>query len=201
MQRAADDVEARDASLVGGCAYFLLVDVGQARHVGDALELGRALRRRDGAVPRDRAALRIDREQPSAGGADEQAAARHGAARGVAHRQRRIGALIDPQRLAVRGGKAVDPSVAGEHDDDLVRNARRRDHLARNARRPQRLAVGVEREHLALVGADDDERFAGPGPGGRADVPALTRHTDASGRHDRGASACRRSPLHRSRSS
>ena len=43
----------------------------------------------------------------------------------------------------------------------LVRDARRRDHFARDARSPERLAVGVEREHVALVGADDDERCVG----------------------------------------
>ena len=59
----------------------------------------------------------------------------------------------------------------------LSDDARRRDHFARYVRRPQRLAVRVEREHVALVGADDDQRFARhPDPADSA-RPALTRQT------------------------
>ncbi len=57
VERAARDVEARDAALVGDRAHLLLVDERQRRDVGDALELGRALRIGDGRVPADDAGV------------------------------------------------------------------------------------------------------------------------------------------------
>ena len=76
VERAARDVEARDASLVRDRAHLLAVDQRQRRDVGDALELGRALRIGDGRVPADDAGVDVERQQAAARGADEEAAAR-----------------------------------------------------------------------------------------------------------------------------
>ena len=120
----------------------------------------------DGGVPADDAGGDVEREQVAAGRADEQAAARDDAARVVAHDERRGGALVDPLARAVGRVQRVHAAVAGEHDDDAVGDARRRDDLGGHARRPRRLAVGDEGEHVALVGADDDQRRVGADAGG-----------------------------------
>src|SRR5512143_2037811 len=158
---AADDVEAGDAALVGDRAHLPILDHGERRHVGDALELRRAFRRRHVALPADVARHEIEREQLAAGGTGEEGAPARRAPGVVADREGRIGPLVDPLRLAVGGGQSVDPPVAGPDDDDPVGYARRSQHFARNARRPPLLAVGAVREHVALVGADDDERRIG----------------------------------------
>ena len=69
---------------------------------------------------------------------------RRDAAGGVAHRERRVGALVDPLLLAVARRRARR-SLPSPDDTTTMPSltARRRDHLARHARRPLRLAVGA----------------------------------------------------------
>ena len=69
------DLEAGDAALERDRAGLPVLDRGQRRDIGDALELGRALRRCDVAFPAEIAGGEIEREQLAAGGSDEQAAA------------------------------------------------------------------------------------------------------------------------------
>ena len=63
---AANDFEARDAPLVRRRADLPLLDDRQAGHVGDALELGRALGRGDARFPAERAGEQVEREQLAA---------------------------------------------------------------------------------------------------------------------------------------
>ena len=143
-----------------------VVDVRQARDVGDALELGRAFGRRDRRVPRHAAGDDVHREQVAARGAGEETAARSRAAGRIANRQGRVRTLVHPFGLAVRDVEAVDAAVTGEHDRDLVGEPRWRDNFARYARCPRGFAVGVEREHFTLIGTDHDMRGVGAGTRG-----------------------------------
>src|SRR5580704_4705122 len=59
-ERAAQRVKTGEPPLVGGGTHLALVDDGQARDIGDALELGCAFRRRDVPFPGQVAGTRVD---------------------------------------------------------------------------------------------------------------------------------------------
>ena len=143
-QRAALRVEARDSAEVSCRADLALVDHRQARDIGDALELGRALGRDDVALPGKRARRDVDPQQLPARRPREKPAAAHNAAGVTAHGERRRRALVDPFARSVGFGQTEDPAVERPDDHRAVRWLRRTADLARNLRLPQRLATRVE---------------------------------------------------------
>ena len=155
---AAHDFEARDPALEGDGANLAFLDHRKRRDVGDALQLRRALRRRNVAFPADVAGRHVHGQQLAARSAREETAAACRAAGVIANRERRVGALIHPFRLAVGGCNPMGAPVARPDHDGAVRDAGRSQHLAGHSRLPQRLAVRVESEDIPLVGADDHER-------------------------------------------
>jgi len=114
-----------DPALERDCADLLPVHHRQAGDVGDALELGRALRSRDVRLPAEGPGVDVEREQLAAGGAGKQRAAGERAADEAAHGQRRIQPLVDPFLAAVGLAEGEDFSV-DRPDQDLALGRLRR---------------------------------------------------------------------------
>jgi hypothetical protein len=137
----------------------------QTRHVGDPLELGRALGLRNGALPAEDALVQIDGEQLAAGHAQEDRRRARCRRLLIAHGQRGHRPLQDPAPRAVGGAKSEDVAVARPDDDGVLADRGGAMTSLGHARRPLRFAGVIEREHLALGRADDDELALGASSG------------------------------------
>ena len=135
--------------------------------VGETLELGAAVRRRDSRLPLHRAVSHVGREHLAVvEAAQHQIAGDHRACR-AAQRQARDLLLLGPQLVAVGGAQGMELAVDGAHGDQPLGNGRRRQHLAVEAHLPAHRAVGgIEGKQLAIARAHQDLRSARRGATG-----------------------------------
>ena len=196
--------EHRDAPLVADDEDIVAEDAHRRVDVHQALDLGLAMRGRDGRGPEQLAGRQRERDDLAVVEAGKHHVAVDDRRAIAAQREPGHRLLIDPGLAAVRDAQAPQASVHRAHDDDAGRNGRRRENLAAGRDLPALGAgLGVERDELAARAADHDDAFAdgraareldvdgGPPdvPAGRelerAHVAAMSRHVDALALHGR----------------